>query len=157
MSISTVLRSFERNLLKITIFCLFCSDTLQVLMLVCPAVSELRFYGCCHPCLILYLCCRDLYVVGALVCPASVEKLLPQRQTNHQHLNQVISRREGSLGFNSGREGTLGCLLHQSKKFYDNVFLFVSLKTFGTFIWEFLLVGSFSGVFKRLTTALHCL
>ena len=26
------------------------SDTLQVLMFVCPNISELRFYGCCHPC-----------------------------------------------------------------------------------------------------------
>ena len=31
-------------------FWLFSSDTLQVLMFVFPNVSELRFYGCCHPC-----------------------------------------------------------------------------------------------------------
>ena len=32
------------------------------------------------------------------------------------------------------REGTLGCLLHFSPKFYNNVFLFVSLTTLGAFI-----------------------
>ena len=26
--------------------------SIQVLMFVCPTVSELRFYGCCHPCFI---------------------------------------------------------------------------------------------------------
>ena len=31
-------------------FRFFSSDTLQVLMFVCPTVSELCFYGCCHPC-----------------------------------------------------------------------------------------------------------
>ena len=35
---------------------------------------------------------------------------------------------------NTGREGTLGCLLYQSLKFYNNVFLFVGLTTLGTFI-----------------------
>ncbi len=35
------------------IFCLFSSDTLQLLMFVCPTVSELRFYGYC----ILVLVC----------------------------------------------------------------------------------------------------
>ena len=35
------------------IFCLFSSDTLQVLMFVCPSISELRFYGCCQPCFII--------------------------------------------------------------------------------------------------------
>ena len=34
----------------------------------------------------------------------------------------------------SRREGTLGCLLHQSPTFYNNVFLFVGLTTLGTFI-----------------------
>ena len=38
------------------IFCLFSSDTLKVLMFVCPNISEPRFYGCCHPC---YLCNCD--------------------------------------------------------------------------------------------------
>ena len=33
------------------IFCLFSSDTLQVLMFVCPTALELCFYGCCHTCL----------------------------------------------------------------------------------------------------------
>ena len=32
------------------------SDTLQVLIFICPTVSELRFYGCCHSCLCLFLC-----------------------------------------------------------------------------------------------------
>ena len=32
-------------------FWLFISDTLQVLMSNGPTVSELCFYGCCHPCL----------------------------------------------------------------------------------------------------------
>ena len=32
------------------IFYLFSSDNLQVLMFVCLTVSELHFYGCCHPC-----------------------------------------------------------------------------------------------------------
>ena len=32
------------------IFSLFSSDTLQVSMLVCPTVLELRCYECCHPC-----------------------------------------------------------------------------------------------------------
>ena len=27
------------------------SDTLQVLMFVCPTVLKLRFFGCYHPCL----------------------------------------------------------------------------------------------------------
>ena len=31
------------------IFFLFSSDTLQELMFVCPTISDLRFYGCCHP------------------------------------------------------------------------------------------------------------
>ena len=37
-------------------------NTLQELMFVCPTVSKLRFYGCCHPCLFVlgmsmyYLC-----------------------------------------------------------------------------------------------------
>ena len=30
-------------------FCLFSSDTLMSLMFVYPTVSELRFYGSCHP------------------------------------------------------------------------------------------------------------
>ena len=34
----------------------------------------------------------------------------------------------------SGREGTLNCLLHQSPKFYNNIFLLVSSKTVGTFV-----------------------
>ena len=33
------------------IICLFSFDTLQVLVFVCPSISELRFYGCFHPCL----------------------------------------------------------------------------------------------------------
>ena len=46
---------FQRNYLQFClahtfIFCLFSSDTLQVLMFVCPTVQELCFYGCCHPC-----------------------------------------------------------------------------------------------------------
>ena len=32
------------------IFCLFSSDTLQVLMFVCDTISEHRFYGCGYPC-----------------------------------------------------------------------------------------------------------
>ena len=36
-------------------FCLFSSDTILVLMSVCPTVSELRFHGCCHPCLFTFL------------------------------------------------------------------------------------------------------
>ncbi len=50
--------SFGTNLFTILfietyalIFCLFGSDPLQVLMFVCPAISELRFCGCCHSCL----------------------------------------------------------------------------------------------------------
>ena len=43
----------------------------------------------------------------------------------------------------TGIEGTLGCLLHKSQKFYINVFLFVGFTTLGTFI-VFLLVGSLS-------------
>ena len=34
----------------------------------------------------------------------------------------------------AGREGTIGCLFHQSPKFYNNVFLFVDLTTLGIFI-----------------------
>ena len=34
--------------------------------------------------------------------------------------------------FTPEREGTLGCLLHQSPKFYINIFLFVGLTTLGT-------------------------
>ncbi len=41
---------FLTNLLTILLRLLFCSDTLQVLMPFCPTLSELRFYGCCHPC-----------------------------------------------------------------------------------------------------------
>ena len=33
-----------------TTFCIFSSDTLQVLMSVCPTISELRYYRCWHPC-----------------------------------------------------------------------------------------------------------
>ena len=33
-----------------------------------------------------------------------------------------------------GREGSLGCLLHQTPKFNNNVFLFNSLTTLGTWI-----------------------
>ena len=32
------------------IFWLLSSDTLHMFMYVCPTVSEIRFYGCCHPC-----------------------------------------------------------------------------------------------------------
>ena len=32
------------------------------------------------------------------------------------------------------REGTMGCLLHQSPKFYNNVFLFISFTTLGTLV-----------------------
>ena len=39
------------------------------------------------------------------------------------------------------REGTMGYLLHQSPKFYDNVFLFVRLTFLGTLV-NFDLVGS---------------
>ena len=45
----------------------------------------------------------------------------------------------GLVNIQRGREGTLGGLLHQSPKFYNNVSLFVALTTLGTFI-EFLLV-----------------
>ena len=47
----------------------------------------------------------------------------------------------GADGFpqQSGREGTLGCVLHYSLKFYDKDFLFVGFTTLGTFI-EFLFV-----------------
>ena len=34
---------------------LFSSDTLHVLMFVCPSISELRFCGCCHPCSVIIL------------------------------------------------------------------------------------------------------
>jgi hypothetical protein len=37
------------------IFWLFSSDTIHVLVSVSPTVLELRFYGCCHPCLILFI------------------------------------------------------------------------------------------------------
>ena len=40
----------------------------------------------------------------------------------------LCKRREG---------GTLGCLLHKSPKFYNNVLLFVGSTTVGTFIIEF--------------------
>ena len=50
--------------------------------------------------------------------------------------------------YKSGRKGTMVCLLHSSPKFYNNVFLFVGLSTFGTFI-EFWLVGSLSSESKR--------
>ena len=49
------LRSFIINLLTILFrlstftFCLFSSDTLQLLMLVCHTILELRFIDCCHP------------------------------------------------------------------------------------------------------------
>ena len=36
------------------------------------------------------------------------------------------------MGRNAGREGTLGCLLDKSPKFYNNVSLFVALTTLGT-------------------------
>ena len=38
------------------IFFLFSSDTLQELMFVCPTVSDLRFYGCCHLCFSRFEC-----------------------------------------------------------------------------------------------------
>ena len=43
---------FTYNFVKacIFIFCIFGFDTLQEVMFVWPIVSELRFYGCCHPC-----------------------------------------------------------------------------------------------------------
>ena len=50
---------------------------------------------------------------------------------------------------NPGRQGTLGCLLHQSPKFFNNVFLFIGWTTLGTFI-KFWLVGSFSWVPKSI-------
>ena len=37
----------------------------------------------------------------------------------------------GGARLNSGREGTLSCLLHQSPNFNNNVYLFVGLTTFG--------------------------
>ncbi len=40
-----------------------------------------------------------------------------------------------------GRKGTLGCLLHLSRKFHNSVFLFVGLTTLKTVI-EYWLVGS---------------
>ena len=33
-----------------------------------------------------------------------------------------------------GKEGTIGCLLHQSPKIYNNVFVFVDLTTLGTLV-----------------------
>ena len=48
----------------------------------------------------------------------------------------------------SGREWTLGCLLHWPPKSYNNVFLFFDLTYLGIFI-KFWLVGSFSWVSKR--------
>ena len=36
------------------------------------------------------------------------------------------------------RKGTIGCLLHQSPKFYNNVFLFVGLTTLGILIVWFI-------------------
>ncbi len=68
ISLNKIVSKFDAKLLKIAlyfvvleiikkirwiyalVFCLFSSDTLQVLMFVCPLLSELRFYGCCHPC-----------------------------------------------------------------------------------------------------------
>ena len=49
-----------------------------------------------------------------------------------------------------GREGTLGCLLNWSPKFYNNIFLFVGLTLFGTFI-KFWLV-SLSSWMSKLST-----
>ena len=36
------------------LFRLFSSDLIKVFMSVCPTVSKLRFYGCCHPCLVIF-------------------------------------------------------------------------------------------------------
>ena len=44
------------------IFCIFSSNTLQELMFVCLIVSEIRFYGCCHPCLCCTLLLSTLYL-----------------------------------------------------------------------------------------------
>ena len=49
----------------ILIFCLISSDTLQVLIFACLAVSEPHFYGYCHTCLMLILgkfWCFTLYL-----------------------------------------------------------------------------------------------
>ena len=42
----------------------------------------------------------------------------------------------------SGREGSLDCKSHWIPKFYNHVFLFVGLKTLGTFIEFYLVVDS---------------
>ena len=57
MSLNRILyiRNFATNLhiflskLICSYFFIFSSETLQELMFVCHPVSELRFYGCCHP------------------------------------------------------------------------------------------------------------
>ena len=52
------------NLYKF-IFCLYSTDTVQVFLFVCPTVSDLRFNGCCHPCLTRKECyiklCMNVY------------------------------------------------------------------------------------------------
>ena len=46
-------------------------------------------------------------------------------------VNTLCNLFSPSLCFNSGSEGTLGCLLHQYPKLYNNVFLFVSSTVLG--------------------------
>ena len=68
-----------------------------------------------------------------------------------KHLEEEIKT------FNSTREreeGTLGCLLHQSTKYYNNEFLFVGSTILGTFN-EFWLAGSLIWVSKRFRNCFY--
>ena len=54
---------------------------------------------------------------------------------------------------NPEKDGTMGCLLHWSPKFYNNVFLFVGLTTLGTLVnFD---IYSLSRVFKRCNINLN--
>ena len=53
-------------------FCLISSDIVQVLLFVCPTVSGLRFYGCCHPCFLKSQLQLTNYFLN-LICRLNVE------------------------------------------------------------------------------------
>ena len=55
------------------------------------------------------------------------------RKSLNLKIGNTITYTDGCMSILARREGTLGCLIHKSPKFYFNVSLFVRLTTLGTF------------------------
>ena len=72
-------------------------------------------------------------------CPLSTTRKYKEHEIisfffNFHYINKRINSTSITTICTSGREGTIGCLLHKSPKFYNIVFLFVGLRTLETFI-----------------------